>query len=104
MASRARTTPCAARTFTALLGVLSVLAVDGRARAGRSHEEALAVLENQVAPVGAVGAVFRAVALDGDFHARLHRVAREAAAEERVRRAAFDHPFGHGAIGIFHVD
>src|SRR5947207_6781594 len=52
----------------------------GRARARRAHEQPASVLENQVAPVRAVGAGFRAITFDRDFHAGLDGLAREAAA------------------------
>ena len=60
--------------------------------------------QNQVAAVGAVRAVLRAVADDRDFGAGLHGVAREAAAQQRVRRRAFDHPRRRRAVVVLDVD
>src|SRR5688572_8042903 len=68
-------------------------AFTGRTRARRRHEQARAVGQDQIAAVGAVRAVLRAKADDRDLGAGLDGFASEAAAQQRIRRSAFDHPW-----------
>src|SRR6187200_331740 len=76
-----------------------------RARAGRTDEELLAVGERDVATVRSIGAVLGLETLDQDLGALCQRILVPAAAQQRVRRAAFDHPSLHLAGGrILHVD
>src|SRR5712675_584632 len=70
-----------------------IRAVGRRAGPGRAEEQLLAVRVGHVAPVGAEQRmVARLVAVDDELRADLQRLARDAAAEQRVRRAAFHHP------------
>src|SRR4249919_373208 len=78
------------------------LAFVRRASALGADEELLAVLEGDIAAVGAVGAVFRLIAFDDDLGAREQRILRPTAAEECVRRAGFDHPVGDRAVSVLH--
>src|SRR5712671_4609488 len=75
-----------------------------RARARRSDEELLAVLEGYVAAVGAIRTVLGLISFDEDLGAREKRDLRPAAAQESVRRAGFHHPVGDGAVGALDVD
>src|SRR5262245_20014730 len=79
-------------------------AVTRRARTGGAHEQPLAVREGDVAPVGAVGTVLRLVAVDQDLGPLGQRLARQPAAEQRVRRPALDHPAGSAAVGFLDVN
>src|SRR5688572_22754096 len=83
---------------------LLVRAFVGRAGTGRAHEQLLAVREGDVAAVGAGGAVLGLEALDQDLGAGKERVLVPPAAEERVRRAALDHPLLGLAVGGLDVD
>src|SRR3954468_6157528 len=65
------------------------LAFVRRASALGADKEFLAVLEGDVAAVGAVCAVLRLIAFDDDLGAREQRILRPTAAEECVRRAGF---------------
>ena len=75
-----------------------------RARPGRAQEQALAVRQHEVASVGAVRAVLRAETLDADLGPGLERVLGESAADQRIGRAAFDHPLRHRAVGVLDVE
>src|SRR5439155_1666963 len=71
-----------------------IRAVGRRAGARRPEEQLLAVRIGHIAAVGAQQRMVpRLVAVDDELRAGLQRVARDAAAQKRVRRAAFDHPF-----------
>src|SRR6267154_15972 len=74
------------------------------AGAHRSDEQLLAVLERDVAAVGAVRAVLGLITLDEDFRARQERRLGPAAAQQRVRRAGLDHPVRDGAVGVLDVE
>src|SRR5437763_14323282 len=80
------------------------LAFVGRAGAGRTDEQLLAVLELDVAAVGAVRAVLGLVTLDEDFRARKERRLGPAAAQQRVGSAGLDHPVRHAAVGVLDVE
>src|SRR6185503_19860958 len=70
-----------------------IAAVARRAGARRSHEQLAAFGEGDVAPVGALQRVIlRPVAIDDDLGDVSQRVFRDAAAQQRVRRAALGHP------------
>src|SRR5688572_278143 len=69
-----------------------------------ADEELLAVRERDVTPVGAQRAVLGLEALDEDLRAGQQRVLVPAAAQERVRRAALDHPLLDLAVGSLDVD
>src|SRR5690349_8545205 len=70
----------------------------------RPKEQPLSVGQDHVCAIGAIGTILRAVPLDGDLRAGLQRFLGEATPHQRVRRAAFDHPPGDGAIGILHIE
>src|SRR5688572_32634885 len=74
------------------------------ANARGPDEELLAVRERDVTPVGAQRAVLGLEALDENFGTGQQRVLVPAAAQERVRRTALDHPLLRFPIGSLHVD
>ena len=74
------------------------------ADAGRAHEELLPVGERHVAAVRAIGAVLRTVAVHDDFGPHGKRLPGQAAPQQRIGRAAFDHPPLHRAVGLLDVD
>ena len=76
-----------------------VAAVARGAGARRSHEQLLAVGERDVAAVRPRRPVLALIAVDDHFGADRERVLGDAAAQQRVRRAALDHPhFGAAAV------
>src|SRR5437764_2153551 len=80
-------------------------AVHRRAGARRSQKQLAAVRERHVAAVGAqLRMIARLIAVDDDLGARLQRVLGDAAAEQRVRRPAFDHPLFLGPVGLRDLD
>src|SRR5688572_27334903 len=68
-----------------------------------AEEQLAAVGQRDVAAVGLLRAVAREVAVNVDLHARLDRVAGDAAPEQRIRRPALDRPRFHRAVGLLHV-
>jgi len=84
--------------------LLTSFGVFGRTGARGAHEQALAVGQDQVRAVGAIGTVLRLIALDGDLGTRQQRVLREPSSNKRVRRTPFDHPPRYGAIGVLDVE
>src|SRR6185436_16496899 len=70
----------------------------------RLQRELLAARQREVPAVGAIGAVSRLITLDDDFGAGWQRCLGHTAPEQRVRRAALDHPFHRLAVAAFHVD
>ena len=86
--------------------VVGILAVLRRAGARRPHEQGATVGEGNVAPVGAHASVLRLVARDDDDRADLDRIARDAVALQRVRRAASTIQIFALAVGglVLHVD
>jgi len=44
------------------------------------------------------------MAIHQDFGSDLQRILCEATSKQSVRRAGFDHPTGHLAVVVFHVD
>ena len=85
-----------------LLGLLGRIAAVARgAGSRRSHEQCLAVGERDVAAVRPHRAIFRLEPVDLDHRADLDLVARDAAALQRIRRAAFDRPLSVFPSGVF---
>src|SRR5258706_16289298 len=76
-----------------------------RAGAGRTEEQLFAVREGQVRAVDARAPVLGLISLDDDHGSGRQRVLREAAPEQRVWRAGFDHPLlGLAGLRILHID
>src|SRR4051812_26453449 len=75
-----------------------------RSGARRSDEQLAPVRQCDVARVGGRRAVLRAIAVDDDRRADRQVVLVPAAAQQRVRRAAFDGPVGHLAALVLDVD
>src|SRR5215470_7415007 len=92
------------RMKTSLLLLGRVASINWSTRTRRTHEQPASVGEDEVAAVRAIRAVLRPIAFDRDFHTGFDRFAREAATEERVRRAAFYHPLRDGTVGVLHID
>src|SRR5437660_9733771 len=70
-----------------------VRAVGRRARARRSEEQLAAVRIGDIAPVGSeLRMIAGLVAVDHELGAGRQRVAGDAAAQQRIRRSALDHP------------
>src|SRR5437867_1287041 len=83
----------AAPAAAAAPGFVRIGAVGRGAGAGRSEEQLAAVGERDVAAVRArERMVARLIAVDDDFGALRQRLLGDAAAQQRVRRAALDHP------------
>src|SRR5438477_12801125 len=75
-----------------------------RAGARRSDKQLAAVLIGDVAAVGAIRAVFGLVPFDRDHRARQQRLLVEAATQQRVGRARFDHPALDLAVWFRDID
>src|SRR5213076_1591357 len=84
--------------FSWLLRILRVVADH------RSHEQLATVGERHVAAVGALRSIARFVTVDDDDGADRQRIAREAKAEQRVRRARLNPPVLSRAVRILDVD
>ena len=71
-----------------------------RAGAGRAEEQSSGRREGEVAAVGSVRAVLGLIPVDSP-PSRQQRLLREAAPEQDVRRAGFERPVLHLAVGFF---
>src|SRR6185503_4742715 len=108
MPSNSKTTPRPGRSWRCSVETERLLLLGsfvGRARAGRTDEQLLAVRERDVAPVGPIRTVLGLEAFDEDLSALGERGLVPTTAEQRVWRAAFDHPPFHLPSGrVLHVD
>src|SRR5262245_13135638 len=70
----------------------------------QSKEEPRAIGQCEISPDGFVGSLLRPISLDGQLRSDLHSVFRDAKADECVRAAPLDQPFGHFSIRAGNVD
>src|SRR5205814_6894174 len=82
---------------------LGLVLVVGGTRARRSDEQFLAVRQGDVPPVRAGRSILGLVAFDEDLGSDWQRIFRKSSSEQRVRRAALDHPRLDLALGVLHV-
>ena len=77
-----------------LLRFGNVTTVARGAGSRRTHEQLAAIPESQVAAVALVRTVFGLITINDDFSANGQRILRESSAEQSVRGATLNHPYG----------
>ena len=86
-------------------GLLLLIAAFVRStRARGADEQLLSIRERDVSAVGPVRPVLGLISVHDDLGPHRYGVLREAAPQQDVGAARFEHPVGHGAIRTFDVD
>src|SRR5215813_8903812 len=73
-------------------------------RTAQTQKEPCSIGKDEISADGFVGSFFRLITLDREFGSDLHGVLSDTKADQRIRTAALDHPFGDGSVRTFYVE